>query len=46
MVALIMKLFDNRVTKGDEFESMCAVTLTFSLLENVKGIESMLGNII
>lgn len=45
MFNLIARLF----TVGDdsdEFISMSAVTLTFSLLENVKGVEACLYNIV
>jgi hypothetical protein len=46
MFTLIGKLFHNGKEKEDEFEPMCAVTLVIQMLENVKGIESNLINII
>lgn len=46
MFNLISKIFTNARAKNDEIEAMCAVTLLINLLENVKGIEANLGNII
>jgi hypothetical protein len=46
MFALIGKIFEVARIKEDEIESMCAVTLIISLLENVTGIESSIYNII
>ena len=46
MFNLIAKIFHNGREKEDEFESMNAVTLIIAMLENVKGIESAINNII
>jgi hypothetical protein len=46
MLSFIAKLFSNGKEKEDEYEPMTAITILFSLIENVKGIESTLVNII
>ena len=46
MFNLISKIFADAKEKEDEFESIVAITLFINLLENIKGIEATLANII
>ena len=46
MFTLIAKIFENARAKSDEVEAMCAVSLLMHLLENVKGIDNQLSNIV
>lgn len=46
MLVLIQRIFEVAKIKEDEIESICGVTLTMALLENVPDIDALLNGII